>query len=182
MTYATTLITRRLELRPLTAADVDAAHAMWTDAGMRRFLWDDVVISRQTAADAIAASDEDFASRGFGLWGAYEPGSRALAGFCGCRSSESPEPELLYGFLPPWWGRGLAVEVSTAVLDHVFVSLEHSEVVAVTDPPNAASIRVMEKLGMTFERRGTLNGLDTVFYRLTREVWLRARPDDAGGR
>jgi RimJ/RimL family protein N-acetyltransferase len=37
---------------------------------------------------------------------------------------------------------------------------------AATDPPNTASIRVMERLGMTFERRGELNGLDTVFYTL----------------
>lgn len=170
------LATTRVALRPLTSADVTAAHEMWTDAGMRRYLWDDAVIGLDTAADVIAASDDDFARRGFGLWGLYDPTSGTLMGFCGCRSTDDHEPELLYGLLPAWWGQGLAVEGGIAVLDHVFLTLEHAEIVAATDPPNTASVRVMEALGMTFHRRGLLNGLDTVFYRLTRQTWLaRAR-------
>jgi ribosomal-protein-alanine N-acetyltransferase len=179
--FATSLATQRTELRPLTTADLDRAHALWTDASVRRYLWDDLVISRETAADVLRASDADFARRGFGLWGVYDRATGGLAGFCGCRSSEAHAPELMYGLLPAWWGRGLAVDASAAVLDHVLLVLDCPEVVAATDPPNAASIRVMEKLGMTFERRGTLNGLDTLFYRLSRETWRRVRSGDAGG-
>ena len=176
MVTAPVLATTRVALRALTSADVTAAHAMWTDPGMRRYLWDDAVIGLDTAADVIAASDGDFARWGFGLWGLYDRTSGTLMGFCGCRSLDGHEPELLYGLLPAWWGQGLAVEASTAVLDHVFLTLEHSEIVAATDPPNTASVRVMEELGMTFDRRGLLNGPDTVFYRLTRHTWLaRAR-------
>jgi RimJ/RimL family protein N-acetyltransferase len=40
-----------------------------------------------------------------------------------------------------------------------------------TDVPNTASVRVMERIGMSFVRRGLLNGLDTLFYRLTRESY-----------
>ena len=169
------LTTDRTELRPLTAADVDAAHALWIDPAMRRHLWDDVVIARQTAADVLAASDADFLRLGFGIWGVYDRASGALAGFCGCRAPREQGPELMYGLLPEWWGQGLAVEAATAVLDHVFVSLGYPEVVAATDPPNSGSVRVMEKLGMTFVRHGEINGLDTVFYRLSRERWMRRR-------
>ena len=55
------------------------------------------------------------------------------------------------------------------MLSYAFDVLACSQVVAATDVPNAASARTLARLGMQFERRGTLNGLDTLFYRLSRE-------------
>jgi len=176
---AVTLTTARLVLRPFTAGDLDVAHAMWAAPAMRRYLWDDVVIGRDVAAGVLRASAEDFATRGFGLWRVHERATGELIGFCGCRTAGGPEPELIYGVRPAWWGQGLAVEASTAVLDHVLVTLVHTDVMAATDPPNLASLRVMQKLGMAFERRATLNGLDTVFYRLARATWRRRRDASA---
>lgn len=170
-----TLTTPRLVLRPFTAGDLDAAHALWTAPPLRRYLWNDVVVGRDVAAGVLRASADDFARRGFGLWRVHDRATGALIGFCGCRRSGGPEPELIYGLRPEWWGRGLASEAGSAVLDHVFFTAGHDAVIAASDPPNAASRRVMEKLGMSFERRATLNGLDTVFYRLARATWRRRR-------
>lgn len=172
---AVTLTTSRLELRPFTAVDLDEAHALWTEPAVRRYLWHGVVIGRATAAAALHASARDFAGRGFGLWRVHDRASGACIGFCGCRTAGGPEPELVYGLRPAWWGQGLAVEASAAVLDHVFFTLLHTDVVAATDPPNLPSLRVMEKLGMSPARRATLNGLDTIFYRLARATWRRHR-------
>jgi RimJ/RimL family protein N-acetyltransferase len=61
------------------------------------------------------------------------------------------------------------------VLTYAFVVLGHPVVEGATDAPNRASIRVMERLGMRFTRRGMVNGLDTVFYRLTREAFEAQR-------
>ena len=47
------LKTSRLVLRPWIAADVDALHELWIDAAVRRYLWDDIVISRERAADTV---------------------------------------------------------------------------------------------------------------------------------
>jgi len=171
---APTLETLRASLRPFAAADLDAVHRLWTDREVRRYLWDDQVISRERAADAVAASAADFAARGYGLWAVTDRESGALVGFCGVRTAESGEPELLYGLLPAWWGRGLATECAAAVLDHLFGALGQAAVVALTDAPNLASVRVIERLGMTFERRAGHHGLDTLFYRLRAADW-RAR-------
>ena len=62
-----TLISSRLELRPVRQSDVDALWSLWTDPDVRRFLWDDREISRDEAAATLAdciALDE----RGLGLW------------------------------------------------------------------------------------------------------------------
>ncbi len=83
---APTLRTPRTDLRPLTAADLDAAHALWTDPDVRRYLWDDVVISRERAAEALARSEGDFTSHGYGLWAVYQHHGGPLLGFCGCQT------------------------------------------------------------------------------------------------
>jgi ribosomal-protein-alanine N-acetyltransferase len=176
------LTTARLALRPFTAADLDAVHALWTDADMRRYLCDDKIVSREQSQEWLEGSTTGFERRRFGLWGTHERASDALIGFCGCRDWPSGEPELMYGLLRPWWGRGLATESATAVLDYVFETLGHPVVMAATDPPNVASIRVMERLGMAFDWRGEMHGLDTVVYRLSRERWRAARGPAAGGR
>jgi ribosomal-protein-alanine N-acetyltransferase len=157
----------RTVLRPLGEADVDAIHALWTDPRVRRFLWDDVVIPRERVTEIMAASTVHFAEHRYGWWAVQERGSAELLGFCGLRPSERGAPELLYGLWPHHWGKGLATEAAQAVLSYAFTTLGQAEVVAATDVPNEASVRVLERLGMQLERRGVLNGLDTFFYRLS---------------
>ena len=54
------LRTLRAVLRPLGVADLDAVHALWTDPDVRRYLWDDVAITRERAAEVVAASADNF--------------------------------------------------------------------------------------------------------------------------
>jgi RimJ/RimL family protein N-acetyltransferase len=163
------LHTRRTTLQPLGPEHLAVMHAMWTDAYVRRYLWDDMVIGEETAARALAASADDFAQRGFGLWGVFDRATGELVGFCGLRCPVEGVPELLYGLWREWSGQGVATEAARAVLAHAFTTLGVREIAAATDVPNTASVGVMQRLGMRFERRGTLNGLDTLFYRITRE-------------
>jgi RimJ/RimL family protein N-acetyltransferase len=162
------LVTARLELRPCGPADVDALHALWTDPEVRRFLWDGEVIPRQRAAAAVADSAASFAREGFGQWVVRRAGTPEPVGFCGLRRVDD-EVELLYGLWPAHQGLGLASEASRAVLRHGFGALGLARIVARTDPPNRASVRVMERLGMRFEWERVLHGLPTVQYALARE-------------
>jgi [ribosomal protein S5]-alanine N-acetyltransferase len=163
------LTTDRTVLRPLEESDISVMHALWTDAGVRKYLWDDAVISGEQAAEVIAASSGHFHRHQFGLWAVCERLTGDLVGFCGFRPAESGEPELLYGLWPRYWGQGLAHEAARAALSYVFHVVQCREVVAATDTPNEASARVLQRLGMQLERRGLLNGLDTLFYRLDRD-------------
>jgi RimJ/RimL family protein N-acetyltransferase len=168
------LETERLRLRPCEPADLDALHALFTDPDVRRFLWDDRVIARGETAGVIEASVASFASRGFGQWLAFpRAGDGALVAFSGLRVVPGgTDVELLYALAPARWGQGLASEAARAVLRHGFAALGLSRILARTDAPNAASIRVMQRLGMRFERRGLEHGLDTVCYSLAREDFV----------
>ncbi len=165
------LTSLRLCLRPLTPSDVDVMHRLFTDADVRKFLWDDVIIPREQTAAVIAASNADFAARGYGLWGVWLTDKDELVGFCGFRPSALGAPELLYGLAPARWGHGLATVAARVTLEYGFRDLGFTRVVAATDVPNRASVRVLERLGMTRERRGSLNGLDTFFYSLSSQVF-----------
>jgi ribosomal-protein-alanine N-acetyltransferase len=164
--------TARLSLRPYCDPDVDQLHALWTDPGVRRFLWDDLVISSEQAAEVVARSVADWADRGYGQWVIGLHGCPALAGFCGFRpASWSNAPELLFGLAPPYWRQGLATEAGRAALAFIFNLRHVDRTVAATDVANVASLRVLERIGMRRERRALLNGLDTVFFQLRAEEW-----------
>jgi RimJ/RimL family protein N-acetyltransferase len=167
-------VTARATLRPLGVADLEAVYALWTDPAVRRPLWNDEEVSLERTRGVLAAAERHFVERRYGLWGVRDADG-VFAGFAGCRPWPTGEPELVYGLAPAWWGRGLATEVAHAVLAHVFDTLEHPVVMAGTDPANQRSIHVMERVGMTFDWRGEMHGVDTVVYRLSRQRWRRLR-------
>ena len=157
------LQSERLTLIPFRPEHVDDLHALWTHADVRRYLWDDEVISREQAAEVVEASEESFREHGFGLWALSLVGDDELIGFAGLRHFGcGDEVELLYGLHPDHWGRGLATEASRAVLDHGF-SLGLTEIFAGSDPPNVASLRVMDRLGFGNEHRREENGIETIY-------------------
>ena len=59
-----------------------------------------------------------------------------------------------YGLGRTWWGRGLMTEACRALLRHGFEDLDLEVIYARVDPANRPSVRVVEKLGFTYE--GTL--------------------------
>lgn len=162
------LTTNRLQLRPCTLADIDDLHRLWTTPGVRKYLWDDEVIARDTAAEVVASSLADFSAHGFGHWVVTWQDQTDLIGWGGLRHfGEPPEVEVLYGFFPEFWGQGLAVEATRAILHYGFEKLGLARIYAGTDPPNTASVRVMEKVGMHFDRQTNINGLAAIYYVLT---------------
>jgi [ribosomal protein S5]-alanine N-acetyltransferase len=147
--------TARLRLTPATGADVDPLHAIWMDPDVRRYLWDDIVIGRDIAIAVLEHSAKDWRERRYGLWLIAE--DHETAGFVGLRSSEErPEPELVFGLLPAYWHRGYATEAAEAALRYLFETLRYPAAWAATDPANAASIQVLERIGMTLESRAEL--------------------------
>jgi RimJ/RimL family protein N-acetyltransferase len=151
-----TIDTARLRLRPAHAGDVDALWRLWTDADVRRYLWDDRAIERDEAAATVHALG-DLAGRGLGLW-CLEPigGDAALVGCAGLLpvdAAAAVEPSLagmvepLVALAPDAWGRGLAAEALDALVLHAFAVLELPALAGVTDVPNAASDRMLRRAG-----------------------------------
>jgi len=150
---APTLRTERLLLRPFAPSDEETLFQLWNDADVRRFLWDDLPVVRETVREQIAQSQEDFRERGYGLFlisATGAPGS--ILGATGLfRLPEADWVDLVYALRPEAWGKGLATEAARAVLRFAFEVAGLEEVLAGTDLGNTASMRVIERLGMTDE-------------------------------
>lgn len=176
------LRTERLVLRPIAPPDVDALHRFWTDPGVRKYLWDNEIISQDQVREIIAESERCFADIGCGLF-AIELAEcpDELVGFCGLRhmfaetAGPADDVELLYGILPRYWGEGLVTEAARRVLHFGFEDCGLQRILGATDTPNQRSVRVMQRLGMTFEDRRNHRGLDTVFYSVSPEELASTR-------
>lgn len=148
------LETERLILRPISNDDLAATHRVFDDPAVRRYLWDDRPVSLEATASVVQASARDFSERGVGLFGVRLRGAEELVGLCGLRWEDGiGDMEIIYCLLPELWGRGLATEAAEACLRFAFEEARLERVMAGADEPNAASLRIIEKLGMRFVGR-----------------------------
>lgn len=157
--HHTPLTSPRLSYAPFAPEQVDDLLALARDPDLRRFLLDGQLVSLGWCLEEIAQSARLFEARGVGQWLVAERSRPELpVGFCGFRvfPEVEPEPELLYALLPGFWGRGYATEAARALLAFARAQAGFGRVLSAVDAPNAASIRVLEKLG--FRARGSVPG------------------------
>jgi len=157
------LETARLILRELTEDDAEFCVELLNQASFLQFIGDRGVRDVDGARAYLRAGPlASYRLNGFGLYGVeyrQEPGR--LMGFCGLVRREGlDDVDLGYAFLPYYWHRGYALEAARAVLKHARAELGLHRVVAIVAPDNAASIRVLDKLGFVFERELRLPGSD----------------------
>ncbi|NNF58281.1 MAG: GNAT family N-acetyltransferase [Rhodothermaceae bacterium] len=167
--------TARLHLRPVEPRDAEALHRHWMQPEVRRYLWDGEIIPLLHVENLVEQSTGQFVREGHGLW-AMRLREDEVTGLIGCggfwRFHEPPTLELVLSLDPAWWRQGLAQEAGCALIAYGFDHLSFDAVWGSTDAPNAASIRLMERLGMRFFHRAEADGLDTVSYRVTASEWV----------
>ncbi len=153
---ADTLITPRLRLRRFTAADAAHLHALDNDPAVMRYLNGGEPVSRAAIEQDILPtlllySD---AQPWFGFRAIEHRATADFLGWVSLRPTDEPgEAALGYRLRQAAWGQGYAVEAARALLDAAFADADLRRAVATTYEHNTASIRVMEKLGMTLRGR-----------------------------
>lgn len=153
-----TLTTERLTLRPFTSAYADAVTALVSD---RRIAVDTLAIphpyDRSMAESWLAGHAEAFATGQSATFAATEHASGTLVGCVGLGiNHEHRRAEIGWWVGVPWWGRGYCTEAAAAVMRWAFETLDLQRIDAHHLTRNAASGRVMQKLGMRHE--GSLRG------------------------
>jgi RimJ/RimL family protein N-acetyltransferase len=96
---------------------------------------------------------DSYARHGFGFWLVELKDSQTPAGICGLVKRDAlPEVDIGYAFLPRFWSRGYAYEAAAAVMSYAAGALGLRRVLAIVNPDNAGSIKVLEKIGLKFDR------------------------------
>lgn len=163
-------------LRPWRPSDLDAFAAIESDPEFRRYVGTGRPLTLETARAEIEGFEDEWRRLGHGRWAVEEGASGELIGACGVLSWQEGTPEgtgeVAYGFARSRWGRGLATEAAQASVVWAFANFDFDSLVGLTHPENAASQRVLAKLGMQYE--GLFEGRYQILnvYRVSRAAFL----------
>ena len=146
--------TERLTLRELTEGDAAFILRLLNEPAFLEYVGDKGV---RTLADARRYIREgpisSYKQHGFGLYLVQHGEDGCSIGMCGLLKRNSlDDPDIGFGFIPEYWSQGFATESALAVLSRAKSQHGLSRVVAITAPHNSASIQVLEKIGLRFEK------------------------------
>lgn len=156
------LETDRLVLRRMSAGDAEFMLGLLNEPSWLRFIGDRGVRTLEDARAYILKGPVDMYDRlGFGLYIAELKEEGIPIGICGLVKRDFLEDvDIGFALLPGFWGQGYAYEAASAVMEHGKADLGLKRIVAITNPANQSSIRLLEKLGLKFDRmiRATADG------------------------
>jgi RimJ/RimL family protein N-acetyltransferase len=172
-----TVETERLLLRRWRADDLDALAAVFAKPEVWRYPFGRGFTTEETAS-FLERKVEEWDERGWSQWAAVVKDGGPLVGYIGLNPPAflpevMPTVEVGWRLDPDYWGQGLATEGGAAALDHGFTALGLPEIVSIYEPDNAASGRVMQRLGMVWDRDTVHPGLGVALrvFKLTAEDW-----------
>lgn len=148
------LTTARLALRELADEDAPFILELLNEPSFIRNIGDRGVRTLDDAREYMRKGPAaSYAQHGFGLWLVELKDGKTPIGMCGLLKRDTLEdPDIGFAYLPAFQSKGYGFEAASAVLDWVRRSLDLPRVVAIVNADNDASARLLEKLGMRFER------------------------------
>ena len=158
----TILETERLTLRQLTTDDAEFIFELLNDPSFIRNIGDrNIRTLDDAAAYVVNGPAASYAKNGFGLWLVALKETNEPIGMCGLIRRETLEDvDIGYALLPRFWSKGYAIEAAQATRDYAKDVVGLKRLVAIVDPVNEGSIRVLEKLGLHYEKMVRLSADD----------------------
>jgi RimJ/RimL family protein N-acetyltransferase len=163
----TILSTERLLLRPMNSDDLDDLCRLYADPEVMRYLGAGRPLNPRQAADRLERALAHWQKYGFGMWTVCARIDGRFLGRCGYGNlHDYPDMELAWSLHRFAWGQGYGTEVARAVIQHAFDVTKVPRLLAVARPGNIASLNLMRKLGMTYQRNIEFDGGDALLYML----------------
>ena len=157
------LETERLRIRPLRLDDAPFILELLNEPSFLEFIGDRGVRSLDDARRYIENGPmASYARHGHGLCLTLLKDGGVPMGMTGLIKREGlDDVDIGYAFRPAYWSQGYGYEAAAAMLDHGRQTLGLKRIVAIVSPENYRSVKVLEKLGLSFERMLKLPGDDT---------------------
>jgi len=152
---------------PISADNFEETYKLFTNDFVRKYLFDDEVISRETAHSFITTSNQNFQQKGYGLWTIHVKESNSLIGFTGLwHFFNENQPQLLYALLPNHTKLGYAKEAAQKIIEYAWKYLNFDFLDASCDTPNTASFKTAIGIGMTKMKEILIDNTPTTFFRI----------------
>ena len=168
--------TERLILREMNFTDAEDMLRLYSNPQVQRYTGEDTITSLEVIHNRIKEKTDEYEKYGFGRWLTLLKDRGQFTGWAGLSYlPEFDEVDLGYRLLPKFWGGGIATEASHAILNYGFEVLNLKRIIAIAMKENIASIRVMEKVGMQFDKYAPYEpgGEDEVWYWCDRELFAK---------
>ena len=148
------LETERLLLRPFTNDDAPFILTLLNEPSFLQYIGDKKVRTVEDAKQYLANGPiASYERNGFGLLCVELKDSQTSIGMCGLlKRDELPDPDIGFAFLPDFWNKGFAYEAAAAVMKDAREQLNLDRILAIVNPDNYASMKLLERLGLRFER------------------------------
>jgi RimJ/RimL family protein N-acetyltransferase len=148
------LETERLRLRPFTTDDASFVLTLLNEPSFLRFIGDKKVRNLDDARQYLLNGPiASYNVHGFGILLVELKDTNIPIGMCGLiKREELPEPDIGFAFIPDYWRQGFAFEAATAVMNDARERLKLTNILAIVNPDNESSIKLLERLGLKFER------------------------------
>ncbi|MDX1391185.1 MAG: GNAT family N-acetyltransferase [Rheinheimera sp.] len=146
--------TPRLRIRHLTAADAAFTCKLLNDPSFINNIADRGVRSELDAMHYLAEGPiKSYQQHGYGLFMVENNQNRTPMGFCGLLYRDTlQETDIGFAFLPECWGNGYAYEAAAAIMHFGYQKLQLKRIVGLTRAGNTASIKILNRLGLRFEK------------------------------
>jgi RimJ/RimL family protein N-acetyltransferase len=165
----TILETDRLILREFVLDDLEDFFRMVNDPEITRYTGDDCQTLEEARTRLEDGPFQDYRKYGYGRWAGIDKTTGKVIGFAGLKYLDDVgEVDLGYRLFKEYWGRGLATEASRAVVAYGFDKLQPKRIIGMADMENQASVRVLQKVGFTFDRFTTFRGHEVAWYAIER--------------
>ena len=167
------LETPRLILREFEMSDAESVLELHSDPEVQKYVGQDVVTSIvEVKRDIKKIWEKEYKKYGFARWAVILKEGDQFSGWAGLKYlPEYKEVDLGYRFLQRFWGMGIATEISIEIVKYGFETLKLKRIIGAAMLDNKASIRVLEKAGLKFDRLEPYGDEeeDSVWYALDRE-------------
>lgn len=154
------LQTNRLTLSTVSMEDAPFILELLNTPNWLRYIGDRGIFNLERAEDYIQQGPQkSYAQFGFGLWRVARTDDNLSLGVCGLLKRDTlDDPDIGFAFLPEYEGQGLAFESSHAVLNYAATTLKLKRIIAITTEENQRSLNLLNRLGLSFEKKITLPG------------------------
>ena len=158
--------TAQVKLRQFTENDARAVFEFGSNKEVQKFTGDPLLTSLKQAENIIKnVWYNDYKKYGYGRLAVIFKPENKLIGFAGLKYlPEFNETDIGFRFLPEYWGKGIATEISKEIINYGFTVLNLQKIIGIADPKNVASCKVLEKIGLTFYKKDTYNNEDSKVY------------------
>lgn len=167
--------TKRLLLREFSEADAEAIFLLNSDPEVIRYTHDPPFRDIEQAMDFIESYNH-YKLYGFGRWSVILKETKKYLGWCGLKYHPvENEYDLGFRFGRVHWGKGYATEAANACLDLGFNRIQMPVIIGRSIAMNKGSIRVLEKIGMTYHKSFDFEVVEGVIYRIDKNQYLQMK-------